>query len=46
MKENNEIQIKKKQNRGKDFFVRLMAGILAILMLAGMASTLIFYFMR
>lgn len=46
MKENNEIQRKKKQNRGKDFFVRLVAGILAMLMVAGMALTLIVYFIR
>lgn len=46
MKENNEIQRKKKQNRGKDFFVRLVAGILAMLMVAGMTLTLIVYFIR
>ena len=46
MKENKEIQKKKKQNRGKDFFVRLVAGILAMLMVAGMALTLIVYFIR
>lgn len=46
MKENKEIQKKKRQNRGKDFFVRLVAGILAMLMVAGMALTLIVYFIR
>lgn len=46
MKEKNEIQKKKRQNRGKDFFVRLVAGILAMLMVAGMALTLVVYFIR
>ncbi|MCI9063449.1 MAG: hypothetical protein HFJ17_02450 [Clostridia bacterium] len=43
MSENKEKEKKKMKNRGADFFVRLMAGILAIMMVAGIASTVIFY---
>ena len=33
----------KRKKRGREFFTRLIAGILAVLMVAGVASTVIFY---
>ena len=37
---------KKTRKRGRDFIIRLIWGILAIMMLAGVSFTLIFSFIR
>lgn len=46
MSENNKEKKKKNKNRGVEFFGRLMAGILAIMMILGVAATLIFNLIR
>ena len=44
--EKTEKTEKKKTRRGRDFFVRLVWGIIAIIMIAGVSFTLIYTLIR